>query len=155
MKITQEEFNRLPVIDGVKRCPFGNYSLISSFAEHCSFAEYCSFAERCSFAEHCSFAEGCSFAGGCRFAERCSFEKNCSFENGKIPKNYKTPLHKISGFGSRQNSELYFWDFQDGIFVRAGCFFGTQQKFTERVIEKYGENHEYITISNMLKELLK
>ena len=112
-QITQEEFNRIPVVDGIKQCPLGDYSQISSFAER------------------------------------------CSFENGKIPKNYKTPLHKISGFGSRQNSELYFWDFQDGIFVRAGCFFGTLQKFTERVIEEYGETHEYITISNMMKELLK
>lgn len=42
-KYTQEEFNNFEIIDGIKKCPTGDYSLISSFGEWCSFGENCSF----------------------------------------------------------------------------------------------------------------
>ena len=48
-KYTQAEFDALPVIDGRKQCPTGDYSDIRSFGEWCSFGERCSFG----FAPHC------------------------------------------------------------------------------------------------------
>ncbi|MGR1583464.1 hypothetical protein ACSSNL_18615 [Thalassobius sp. S69A] len=38
MKIyTQEEFDALPVVNGVRHCPTGDYSKIKAFGEECSF----------------------------------------------------------------------------------------------------------------------
>ena len=77
-KITQEEFDKLPIENGIKICP-GNtdYSNIKVFAGWCSFAD------------GCSFAEGCSFAGWCSFAEWCSFKQICNTillsQLGKLP----------------------------------------------------------------------
>ena len=48
---TQEEFDALPVVDGVKVCPTGDYSAIESFGDLCRFGEWCSFGVRCSFGE--------------------------------------------------------------------------------------------------------
>ena len=147
---TQKDFESFEIIDGIKQCPSGDYSQISSFAERCSFAEGCSFAEWCSFAERCSFAEGCSFAKrcsfaeGCSFAERCSFAKRCSFaegcsfaewcsfENKNRPKNYKSPFFAIDRIGS-ESRKAYFFNFEDGIHVRAGCFFGNEKQFIEKL----------------------
>lgn len=54
-KITQKEFESLPVVGGLRQCPgYTNYSLINKF-------EGCSFSEGCSFGKACSFGEGCSF----------------------------------------------------------------------------------------------
>ena len=52
-KYTQAEFDALPVIDGRKQCPTGDYSDIRSFGEWCSFGERCSFDEWCK----CEFGE--------------------------------------------------------------------------------------------------
>jgi len=42
-KITQEEFDNFPVIDGRKQCPSGDYSEIKVFGGRCRFGEGCSF----------------------------------------------------------------------------------------------------------------
>ena len=86
--ITQKEFENFEVVDGMKQCPTGDYSNITSFAvgccfaKRCYFAEGCYFAQRCSFAEGCRFEQGCSFSQGCRFAQGCSFSELCSFAEG-------------------------------------------------------------------------
>lgn|SRR5574343_30693 len=36
-KYTQEDFDSFPVVDGIKQCPSGDYTAISSFAERCEF----------------------------------------------------------------------------------------------------------------------
>ena len=52
MKVyTQEEFDVLPVVDGYKQCPTGDYTQISHFGEGCSFGERCSFGRWCSFGQ--------------------------------------------------------------------------------------------------------
>ena len=127
MKITKQQFDSLPVVGGIKQCPSGDYSLISSFGERCSFGE------------------------GCSFGERCSFGKECSFEgNHKYVGNY--PYWKFGGFGSRTGSELYVYNFKSGLHVRAGCWFGTIEDFRQRVLDKYSEEHEYIDIINLCKK---
>ena len=40
---TQEEFDAFPVIDGIRQCPIGDYTVIKYFLGKCSFAEGCSF----------------------------------------------------------------------------------------------------------------
>ena len=66
-KITQQEFNALPVNEfGIKMCPGDtDYSCIK-------------------IGERCSFGDGCSFGVGCSFGERCRFGEWCRFKNVPI-----------------------------------------------------------------------
>ena len=107
-EITLEEFEKFEIINGVKQCPNGDYSLISSFGEWCSFGKSCS------------------------FGEWCSFGKSCSFENGK---KYigKYPFMAFVGAGSRIGSKVYFFNLEDGIYVRCGCWFSSIKDFEKRV----------------------
>ena len=127
-----------------KWCSFGR---ACSFGEWCSFGERCSFGRCCSFGECCSFGKGCSFGRCCSFGERCSFGewcsfgrccsfgKGCSFEDkGEYIGDY--PFLAFVGFGSRIGSKVYFFNLQDGIYVRCGCWLSDIAGFRERVKEK-------------------
>ena len=75
------------------------------------------------------FGEWCSF-GAC-----CSFGKGCSFEDkGEYIGDY--PFLAFVGFGSRIGSKVYFFNLQDGIYVRCGCWLSNIAGFRERVKEK-------------------
>ena len=75
------------------------------------------------FGECCSFGEYCSF-GAC-----CSFE-----EKGEYIGDY--PFMAFVGFGSRIGSKVYFFNLQDGIYVRCGCWLSDIAGFRERVKAK-------------------
>lgn len=116
-KYTQADFDAFEVIDGIKQCPSGDYSDIQIFGERCSFGEWCSFGKWCSFGEDCSFGEECSFEG-----------------KGEYIGDY--PFLAFVGFGSRIGSKVYFFNLQDGIYVRCGCWLSNIAGFRERVKEK-------------------
>ena len=155
-KYTQADFDAFEVIDGIKQCPSGDYSDIQifgewcsfgaccsfgkgcSFGRACSFGEWCSFGERCSFGRCCSFGERCSFGKQCSFGEWCSFGRCCSFgkgcsfeDKGEYIGDY--PFLAFVGFGSRIGSKVYFFNLQDGIYVRCGCWLSDIAGFRERV----------------------
>ena len=119
-------------------CSFGeecSFGVCCSFGKGCSFGERCSFGESCSFGEECSFGVCCSFGKGCSFGERCSFGRGCSFEGkGEYIGDY--PFLAFVGFGSRIGSKVYFFNLQDGIYVRCGCWLSDIAGFRERVKEK-------------------
>lgn len=75
------------------------------------------FGERCSFGEWCSFGEGCSFE-----------------DKGEYIGDY--PFLAFVGFGSRIGSKVYFFNLQDGIYVRCGCWLSDIAWFRERVKAK-------------------
>ena len=116
-KYTQADFDAFEVIDGIKQCPSGDYSDIRVFGKRCSFGRGCSFGEWCSFGEECSFDE------------RCSFE-----DKGEYIGDY--PFLAFVGFGSRIGSKVYFFNLQDGIYVRCGCWLSDIAGFRERVKAK-------------------
>ena len=116
-KYTQADFDAFEVIDGIKQCPSGDYSDIRVFGEDCSFGEQCSFGKWCSFGEDCSFGKGCSFEG-----------------KGEYIGDY--PFLAFVGFGSRIGSKVYFFNLQDGIYVRCGCWLSDIAGFRERVKAK-------------------
>lgn len=116
-KYTQADFDAFEVIDGIKQCPSGDYSDIRVFGEDCSFGRDCSFGDWCSFGE------------GCYFGKECSFE-----EKGEYIGDY--PFLAFVGFGSRIGSKVYFFNLQDGIYVRCGCWLSDIAGFRERVKEK-------------------
>ncbi len=122
-KYTQADFDAFEVIDGIKQCPSGDYSDIQVFSDRCSFGEDCSFGEYCSFGKWCSFGEDCSFG------EECSFEGK-----GEYIGDY--PFLAFVGFGSRIGSKVYFFNLQDGIYVRCGCWLSDIAGFRERVKAK-------------------
>jgi hypothetical protein len=152
-KYTQADFDAFEVIDGIKQCPSGDYSDIRvfgkrcSFGRGCSFGEWCSFGRGCSFDERCSFGEWCSFGEECSFDERCSFGEECSFGEwcsfgrgcsfeGKGEYIGDYPFLAFVGFGSRIGSKVYFFNLQDGIYVRCGCWLSDIAGFRERVKAK-------------------
>ena len=128
-KYTQADFDAFEVIDGIKQCPSGDYSDIQIFGERCSFGEGCSFGKECSFGEGCSFGKWCSFGEDCFFGEECSFEGK-----GEYIGDY--PFLAFVGFGSRIGSKVYFFNLQDGIYVRCGCWLSDIAGFRERVKAK-------------------
>lgn len=117
---TQADFDAFEVIDGIKQCPSGDYSDIQIFGELCSFGERCSFGKECSFGKWCSFGEECSFGEGCDFEDK-----------GEYIGDY--PFLAFVGFGSRIGSKVYFFNLQDGIYVRCGCWLSDIAGFRERV----------------------
>ena len=131
-KYTQADFDAFEVIDGIKQCPSGDYSDIQIFGAWCSFGEGCSFGERCAFGEQCAFGACCSFGECCFFGEGCAFGGGCSFEDkGEYIGDY--PFMAFVGFGSRIGSKVYFFNLQDGIYVRCGCWLSDIAGFRERV----------------------
>ena len=111
-KITQQEFDALPVVEGWKKCPGStDYSAIKHFPD------------RCRFGAELSFGEGCRFGAG------------CSFEGHKA--RTSNPYIAIDRAGSARR-KTYFFDFEDGIYVRSGCFFGSLSEFRAKVLEDEG-----------------
>lgn len=117
-KYSQEEYDALPVIDGYKECPTGDYTAIKYFGE------YCRFSERCRFDKYCRFSECC------RFSERCKIEGVYTLIR----------LLQFGGFGSEQRT-TYIYLTDQGIMVRCGCFFGSLEQFRAKVAETHGDNH--------------
>jgi hypothetical protein len=69
------------------------------------------------------------------FGKRCSFGEECSFEDkGEYIGDY--PFLAFVGFGSRIGSKVYFFNLQDGIYVRCGCWLSDIAGFRERVKAK-------------------
>lgn len=93
-KYTQQEFDALPVVDGIKQCPTGDYSELKSFG------------------------------------------KRCSFENGYQAK-YPAFI-RINNIGSRVDG-CYIYNFETGMYVRSGCFFGTLDEFMQAVNSKHSD----------------
>ena len=129
-------------------CSFGEGH---SFGELCSFGERCSFDEGCSFGELCSFGERCRFGKGCSFGERCSFGEGCSHE-GLTNSKYIA----VDRIGSEKR-KTYFFAADEGYFVRAGCWFGSFDKFAKRVKKVHaGTKHEkhYLAALELAKMML-
>lgn len=134
---TQVEFDAFERDEkGVKYCPTGDYSQIKNFGEWCRFEEGCSFGKRCSF------------------GERCSFEKCCSFE-GIGPAKSGYPFVAWIGAGSRPGSKTYFFNLEQGIYVRCGCFLGTLPEFREKVLGTHGTDglaEEYLAVADLVEK---
>ena len=61
-----------------------------------------------------------------------SFGEWCSFaDKGEYIGDY--PFLAFVGFGSRIGSKVYFFNLQDGIYVRCGCWLSDIAGFRERV----------------------
>ena len=123
-------------------CKFGSHCIFgegSIFGGYCSFGNICIFGEGCSFGQRCAFNHWCKVDARCKFGEKCRFSTDCifgtdcTFENGFKAKT-TLPFLALVGVGSEART-CYFYDFQEGIHVRAGCFFGSLEEFKAKVLE--------------------
>ena len=131
-KYTQEEFERLPIEDGYRICPTGDYTQVKDFGKRCSFGERCSFGRWCSFGKRCSFGEGC-----------------------KIENIYEMQdMFKAEGLGSAKRMTYLFLLTDGSILVRCGCFCGTLTEFIDRAKETHGDSkyaQEYLMCAELAK----
>ena len=99
----------------------------------------------------CSFGQYCNFGNSCTFGEGCYFARQCRFENGHVAKQ-GYPLLGFSGFGTK-NRTTYFFNCEDGIWVRCGCFFGDIEQFRKQVkkTRKGRIKKEYLMIADLVK----
>ena len=111
------------------RCAFGNYC---EFGSYCQFGRGCFFSSSCIFSSVCQFGYLCKFGSHCAFGDSCKFNSGCSFEGHKARTD--NPFISLDGAGS-ENRKTYFFDFEGGIFVRSGYFFGTLQEFRQKVLQ--------------------
>lgn len=120
-KYTLEDMKNFERDDyGFLICPSGDYTEISSFGERCRFGEEC------------------------RFGERCSFGAGCSCENGRVFK----AIVSFEGAGHVRRKTYCFLLEDDTIFVRCGCFSGTESEFIEKVHKTHaGTPHEDVYLS--------
>ena len=79
------------------------------------------------------------------------FERKCIVENEHIVKD-SCPLLIFSGFGSIKRT-TYFFNCEDGIWVRCGCFFGDIEQFRERVKKTWKDRlgNEYLMIADLVE----
>lgn len=172
MKITREQLNNFPFVDGRRACPYGDYKSLRSF-ERCTFDRHSEFRTHtkfvncrfrngvrfakgsvfkgCDFGDFCSFDEGCSFDDSCHYGHSLYFGQNCTF-NGHLAMSCPShPLFICDGsFNYRRT--LYFFNTVDGLFVQAGCFFGHVSKFLERTEKECQQFGGYMSVGKRRKK---
>ncbi|KAA3405068.1 hypothetical protein F1904_11635 [Akkermansia muciniphila] len=92
------------------------------------------------------FGEQCSFGEWCSFGEQCSHE-------GLTNSRY-VAVDRIG----REQRKAYFFAADEGLFVRAGCFFGTADEFRKKVKETHkGTRYEreYLLALELAEIMLK
>jgi hypothetical protein len=79
MKVyTQADFNDLPIIDGARQCPTGDYTHVKNF-DCCTFGDFCIFGDYSNFAAGSKFGDDCEFGSFNCFGTRCIFGRGCRF----------------------------------------------------------------------------
>ena len=87
------------------------------------------------------------------FGDRCSFGERCNVE-GIGPAKSGYPFAAWIGAGSREVSKTYFFNLEQGVYVRCGCFSGTLSEFREKVRETHGTDGlagEYLAIGDLVE----
>ena len=125
-----------------RSCAFNrlcNFGFDCTFGESCCFGGDSIFGESCKFGRSCAFNHSCNFGGKCEFGHQCKFGEKygfglgCTFEKGFKAKT-TLPFITLGGAGSEART-CYFYDFEKGIHVRAGCFFGSLEEFKAKVLK--------------------
>lgn len=84
------------------------------------------------FGDETQFGNGTQFGNRTRFGNEAWFGNDCSFERLKFNKQERQYYIRIDNIGSRCG-ETYFFNSINGIYVRSGCFFGSENDFLEQV----------------------
>jgi hypothetical protein len=87
------------------------------------------------------------------FGECCSFGERCSFESLKFDKIKQPYFIRINNIGSRCDG-CCIYNSDSGIYVRSGCYFGSEAYFLQRVKETHKGNQferQYILAVELAK----
>lgn len=115
-KITQRMFNCLPIKDGFKTCPTGDYTNVKCFGNFCKFGNHCTFSSNSIFGDDCRFGLDCSFGPYCKFGDRCRFGDNCNArEYCEFKESFSCGINCSFGFSCVFGRKSVFKDF---------CMFG-------------------------------
>jgi len=137
-----------------------------NFGSKCVFLKGCTLADDCHFGILCKFI-GCTLGAGyfggnttftacsidsSQFGAECTFTECALSVNSSYPENTihtrctffgkaaQTSTNRvvmsIQGAGNFHRT-TYFFNLKEGIFVEAGCFLGTLDKFREKVLDDY------------------
>lgn len=137
---------------GYLECPSGDYTQIRTFPEKCNFGIGNDFGSKCEFGNGNifdlwnTFGDGCefgiwnTFGDGCKlglwsiFGDGCGFGNECLIECDKELAEY----FKVEGLGTERRC-TYFFQLTDGsLYVRCGCFAGTEPEFLRQVEDTRG-----------------
>lgn len=107
LKFVYPDFVRFPIVNGLRKCPTGDYTQMDKF-ERCIFEPNCVFKDETVF-ELCKFGENTIFHGQFSF---CEFAENCVISNGHF-KNCKYGAGCIFSYaffeqGAKLLHECYF-----------------------------------------------
>lgn len=90
----------------------------------------------------------------CEFSKGCKFGAECSFESGRVKNGRYFACDKIGSY----KRKAYFFKGDNGMFVRAGCFFGTFDEFIAKVKDTHGgtkNEREYLAALELAKIVLE
>jgi NDP-sugar pyrophosphorylase family protein len=100
------------------------------------------FGNRCEFGNYCEFGDWCKFGDWCEIGNRCKIGNRCRMENGLIS---NATFFLCSNIGSKNRTAYCYCNTETGeIFVRAGCWVGTVDKFEARVKGVHGDNQHAV-----------
>ena len=158
-KYTQAEFDAMPRDEyGIRYCPTGDYTLIRKFDDGCHFGGACRFGNGCHFDVYCNFDECCSFGAGCSFGECCRFGEQCDFGEACSHESLTNSRYFACDRIGSERRKTYFFAADEGMYVRAGYFFGALEEFVERVQKMHGGTRyekEYLAAVELAKIVLE
>lgn len=107
----------------------------------CRLGNGCELGNECRLGNGCELGDGCALGNGCKLGTKCELGDGCSMEGGRVP---NATYYIVTNIGSRNDDVYAYCNTKTGdIYVRAGCWFGGIDEFTERVHEVHaGTQHE-------------
>lgn len=130
-------------------CTFGVecvFSKYTTFGNDTTFGTYCSFGAKCVFGTRCTFGQGCEFGDDCVALPPCSHEG--------LHNSYYFAAKRI---GPRAQT-VYFYNSDEGFYVRAGRFFGPLDEFVSKVKKTHAGTKfeaEYLQAAELAKIVLQ
>ena len=163
-KFTLAAYDAMPVMDGWRECPPGDYTAISAFGAWSIFGARSSFGEGAIFGARSNFGDRSSFGAWSNFGDRSSFGAASSFGAGAIFGEgckidgtervlLSSTVYSAGGFGSA-NRTTYGFAVADGVWVRCGCWAGMLDDFRARVREVHGGTpieREYLLVADLFE----
>lgn len=129
-------------------CTFGNrcvFEWSANFGLNTRFGTHCVFAGDAVFASHCYIGANAKLSTNVILPQFCFFGRDAELTTppylGLLPLTLRcsklegpgsSPYIVVTGFGS-ENRTTTFFNTNQGIFVKAGCFFGSLEKFRAKV----------------------
>ena len=125
--ITKDEFNELPIVNGIRQCPGGtDYRAIQHFGDEARFGDEAVFGDDAHFGDDAAFGEGAVFGdravfgNWAVFGDRAHFGINCIAESISWAFVYAPPLSVTGRIYPPKDCRTY-WEKRLGLAL-PGCY---------------------------------